>query len=110
MTNGAGIDDDAGSTVTTATWSASKIAGEIAGAIAALVDDAPTALDTLKELADALEDNDDVVQGLVTAVGNRVRFDTAQTLTTAQQNTACSNIGVGNPETDLVAAYNTAKT
>ena len=109
VTSGAGIDDDAGSDVTTATWSASKISAEIAAAISALVDDAPTALDTLKELADALGDSEDAISGLVTAVGNRVRFDSAQTLTTSQQNTACSNIGVGNPETDFVAVYTTAK-
>jgi len=38
-----------------------------------------------------------------------VRFDAAQTLTVAQQLTACTNIGIGNPAVDLVAVYTTAR-
>lgn len=37
-----------------------------------LVDGAPEALDTLKEVADALAKNDDVVEALNTAIGNKV--------------------------------------
>lgn len=39
-------------------------------AISALVDQAPTALDTLKELADALGNSDDAIAALVTTVDN----------------------------------------
>jgi hypothetical protein len=39
-------------------------------AISALVNEAPTALDTLKELADALGDSDDAIAALVTTVDN----------------------------------------
>jgi len=42
-------------------------------------------------------------------LGNRVRYDAPQTLTTAQQLQACTNIGVGNPERDFVTDYTTAK-
>ncbi len=104
---GAAIDDEA--TTDATTWSSEKIAGEISVAIDALINGAPGALDTLKELADALTDQDDAVSGLVTAVGNRVRFDAAQSLSGGEQAQACANIGVGNPETDLAAAYASAK-
>lgn len=94
---------------TTKTWSINKIKSEISASISALVNGAPEALDTLKELADLLSSNDSAITSLVTAVSNRVRFDAAQTLTTEQQAQACTNIGIGNPETDLAAAYATAK-
>lgn len=42
---------------------------DITAAINALVDGAPTALDTLKELADALADSDDALAALVLAIG-----------------------------------------
>jgi hypothetical protein len=110
---GAAIDDDV--TAIDTTWSSSKIANEVTAAINALVDGAPTALDTLKEIADLLEDQENAVGGLVAAVGNRVRFDAAQSLTGPQQDQARTNIGaasaaaVGDTEVDLVAIYNAAK-
>jgi len=70
---------------------------------------AGAAFDTLKELQDALADEDSVVNSLLAAMANRVRYDAPQTLTTAQQAQACVNIGVGDPEIDLVAIYTAAK-
>jgi len=70
---------------------------------------AGAAFDTLKELQDALADEDTVVNSLLAAMANRVRYDAPQTLTTAQQAQACVNIGVGDPEIDLVAIYTAAK-
>lgn len=125
-----------GTTATTTTWSSSKTAAQIAALIndtptsgtgitysatktialieAAklavkneLTNGAGTALDTLKELADALGGDANFAATINTALGNRLRYDAAQTLTTAQQLQACTNIGVGNPEVDLVAAFNT---
>jgi hypothetical protein len=76
----------------------------------------PAALDTLDELAAALADDANFAATTTTALGNRVRHDTAaQGLTTTQQANARTNIDVysktevGNPETDLVALYTTAK-
>lgn len=104
---GAAIND--GTVSTGSVWSSSKTSSEISAAISALIDGAPTALDTLKEIADMLSDQDSAVSGLITAVGNRIRFDAAQTLTGPQQLQACENIGVGDPEVDLVAAYEAAR-
>lgn len=77
----------------------------------------PAALDTLDELAAALADDANFAATTTTALGNRVRVDTAaQGLTALQQENARTNIDVysktemGNPETDLVALYTTAKT
>lgn len=105
--------NDTGTGLTNKTWSISKIQTEIAGActtaINNLVNGAPTALDTLGELAAQLVGDESALNSLISAVGNRVRFDSAQTLTTAQQIQACQNIGIGDPTTDLAAAYATAK-
>lgn len=105
--------NDAGTGLINKTWSISKIQSEITSActaaINALVNGAPTALDTLGELATQLATDESALNSLITAVGNRVRFDSAQTLTTAQQIQACQNIGIGDPTTDLAAAYATAK-
>lgn len=96
-------------TNTTNTWSSTRIGQQVTNAIAALVGSAPTALDTLQELATELQEQDTAAAALVTAVANRVRFDAAQTLTAPQQLQACQNIGVGNPEQDLVTIYTNAR-
>lgn len=77
-----------------------------------LIGAAPAALDTLKELADALGDDPAFATTMTTALGNRVRVDTAaQGLTTTQQANARTNIDVyskaeiGDPTTDFVATF-----
>lgn len=76
----------------------------------------PAALDTLDELAAALADDASFSATVTTALGNRVRVDTAaQGLDSTQKSNARTNIDVysktelGDPETDLAAAYATAK-
>lgn len=75
-------------------WSSSKTSTEISGAVAALVASAPGTLDTLNELAAALGDDPDFATTISTALGNRVRTDTAsQGLNGTQQANARTNIG-----------------
>lgn len=100
---------DTSTTSTSKTYSIDKINSQINIAISGLVANAPTALDTLNELALAIQSDESGIAGLVTAVGNRIRFDAAQSLTGPQQIQACQNIGIGDPTTDLAAAYATAK-
>jgi len=76
----------------------------------------PAALDTLDELAQSIGDNADFAGATTAALGNRLRIDVSnQALTTAQQVNGQTNLNVyskteiGNPETDLVAVYATAK-
>jgi hypothetical protein len=106
---GAQINDTAPATGTV--YSSSQTEARISAAVAALVGAAPGALDTLSELADALGDDPNAITTLTTAVGNRVRFDAAQSLTGTQQTQARTNIGaisaadVGDPNTDFVATF-----
>ncbi|SMB85757.1 hypothetical protein [Deinococcus hopiensis] len=96
------------------TYSSQKTEARISAAISALVNGAPTALDTLKELVDQLAADESGLAALTTAVGNRVRFDAAQVLTAGQQAQARDNIGaqaaaaIGDTERDLVADFNAA--
>jgi len=110
---GAQIDDSAGDGDTLVTWSADKIFDSIEAAKQAvtdsLVDGAGAALDTLNELAAALGDDPNFATTIAGELSNRVRYDAVQTLTTAQKLQACSNIGIGDPETDLTASYTAAR-
>lgn len=102
---GAGAINDA-SFATDETWSASKITAAIAAAKSELVNGAGATLDTLNELATALGNDSNFAATVTTALGNRIRYDAAQTLTTPQITQACANLGLGEPNTDLVATFN----
>lgn len=107
----AGILDSAGAGDTTHTWSADKIITAISAAKADLINGAPAAYDTLLEIANELSTNGGAITGLLTAVGNRVAFDQAQTLTAPQKAQAISNIGaisaadVGDVTTNFVTTF-----
>ena len=63
--------------------------------VAGLVDSAPAALNTLNELAAALGDDASFSTTTSTALGNRLRVDTAsQSLTSTQQSNALTNLGI----------------
>lgn len=104
---GVTINDTTASTTTT--FSGTSIVNRINAAVAALVNSSPAALDTLRELATALGDDPNFAATINTALGNRVRYDAAQTLTVAQQRQASQNIGVGDPETNFTTVYTTAR-
>lgn len=110
---GAVINDTAGDGDDTVTWSANKIFDTIESAKLAvkndLVSGASAALDTLSELAAALGDDPNFATTIATDLGNRVRYDAAQTLTAGQKTQACANIGIGEPDTNFVTTYTTAK-
>ena len=96
-------------TNTSATWSSQKINTAITSAVSALVSGAGTTLDTLKELADALGNDANFSTTIATQMGKRVRVDAPQTFTVIEQAQGCANLGIGNPDTDFVVVYNTAK-
>ena len=93
----------------TTTWSSTKIKESITTAISELVNGSDSALDTLKELADALGNDVNFAATLAEQMGKRVRVDESQMFSTSEQLTACTNIGIGNPDTDLLAVYIAAK-
>lgn len=67
---------------------------DIATAIAALVASSPAALDTLDELAAALGDDPNFAATTIDALGNRLRLDASQTLTTGQKTQGQTNLGI----------------
>ena len=90
-----GIDDAV--TAAGSTWSSNKIASELSTALSNLATGAPGLLDTLDEIAAALEDNPDVIAAL-------------RTLITANA-TAISTLAtnVGDTNADFVATYTAAR-
>ncbi|UQN05440.1 hypothetical protein [Deinococcus sp. QL22] len=99
---------------TTTSYSSSKTDQQIQAAITALVDGADPALNTLKELAQALAADQSGIAALVTALEKRVRFDAAQVLTAPEQAQARTNMGaasaaaIGDTERNLVADFEAA--
>ena len=96
-TAGAAIDDAAVAAGTT--WSSSKITTQINASITALINGAPSASDTLKELADQ-------ITALAQADAGLLSFAQPQTLSSQQKTQGCANLGIGEPETDFVATFN----
>ena len=66
---------------------------DVDAAISALVDSTPATLNTLDELASALGDDANFATTTSNALGNRVRFDASQSLSSTQKTQARSNIG-----------------
>lgn len=113
--SGAATINDQASASGAATWSINKIVNELQATAAAVRDQilggAGAAFDTLTELQALLEGDAAELAALSAAIGNRVRFDAAQALTSDQKAQARTNIGaaaaadVGDPDQDLVAAF-----
>lgn len=87
----ASLIDDA-TTDTDTTWSSTKIAQSIADGIAGLVDGAPDALNTLNELAAALNDAPDALQGVLDILAKVVRVDQVQAFSAAEKAQGRANI------------------
>lgn len=92
------INDAAMATGTT--WSSTKIQAQITAAVAALINGAPGAQDTLAELAAQ-------ITALAQADGGLLSFTQAQTLNAANQLQACTNLGIGDPAHNYVTAIET---
>lgn len=94
--------------------STSEMNAAISTAVNGIVDGAPAAFDTLKEISTYISENDTAVGGITTALANRVRVDAAQTFTEPEKLQARNNIDVyskteiGNPETNLVSVFEAA--
>lgn len=103
-------------------YSSQKVDAQIAAAKSQILGDAPSeALDTLRELGDALDSNESAVSAITTALGKRVAVDSAQTFTGPEQTQARTNIGavstaaltalsdsIGSTSTNFVTAFETA--
>ena len=120
------INDAAGNGDVNVTWSADKIHDEIVAAVTAAKNDllggAGAALDTLKELADALNNDASYATNIAAMLTKRLAVDDVQVFTNAEKLQGRENIGaaadtelqqlktdLGNVDEDLVALYTTAK-
>lgn len=86
-------------TSTTTLWSSSKVNTEITSSINAVLDGAPAALDTLNELAAAINDNASYASTVTAALATKANSSDVYTRTE-----------LGNPETNLVTLFETAIT
>jgi hypothetical protein len=94
-------------TSTTSTFSSSKITANISAAIAAVIDSAPAAFDTLKEIATYIASDQNVTTTLITGLSKRVAVDSAQTFTAAEKTQGRANIGAASVA-DTTAAFSAA--
>lgn len=95
-----------GTTSTTTSWSSTKVTSYVASQVATVLGGASAAYDTLQEIQALMVADDTETTGILTSLSNRIRFDAAQVLTTPQQLQGCTNIGVGDPETNFVTVFN----
>ena len=94
---GGAINDSA--TNLTETWSSSKINSDIQAAVNGIIDGAPGALDTLNELAAAINDNASYAAAVTSALA--AKANTADLYTQAQ---------LGDPTTEYVTGFESALT
>ena len=98
-----------GQTAADKTWSSNKILSEITTKCNevknALLGGAGDAYDTLKELADLITDNKELIDSLQELAGAHIRYDAAQKLSPGQKLQARSNIGAAD-----YAEYKATKT
>ena len=91
-----------------ATLTGSQLATE-SWVLSQVVDSAPSTLNTLNELAAALGDDANYSTTISTALGNRLRVDTAsQGLNGTQQSNGRTNLGLGTAATFASTAFATA--
>jgi hypothetical protein len=106
------------------TWSSTKISSYVSTQLTNVIGAAPTSLDTLKELADAINDDASFAATMTASLGNRIRTDAAQSYTGAQVTQGQANLvalgmataasvttlsnSVGDPTTDFAATFTTA--
>ena len=91
---GGGVTINDAATNTTQTWSSQKSTDYVAAQIAAVINAAPSALDTLDELAAALGDDANFASTVTTALGKRVRVDAAQSFTAPEKAQGLANLGI----------------
>lgn len=105
---GGGVTINDAATNTTQTWSSQKSTDYVAAQIAAVINAAPAALDTLDELAAALGDDANFASTVTTALGKRVRVDAAQSFTAPEKAQGLANLGIVASTVDFAANFNTA--
>lgn len=110
QSNAVNISDD--TTSANSTWSSNKINNMLSVAantvLTGILDSAPETLNTLKELASALNDDANYATTVATQMGNRLRFDETQVLESEQKTQALSNLGLQISTKDFAQTFKTA--
>lgn len=93
--------------------SPSDVDNKIQTAIAALKteimgDNVPAALDTLKEIAAAIQADQTATSAMATAIADRIKLDSVQQLTVQQKQNVETTLNLGNTGVDLVSVFNQA--
>ncbi len=93
--------------------SSSDVDNKIRTAIAGLKteimgDDVPAALDTLKEIATAIQNDQTATAAMATAIADRIKLDSVQQLTAQQKQNVETTLNLGNTGVDLVSVFNQA--
>lgn len=93
--------------------SSSDVDNKIQTAIAALKteimgDNVPAALDTLKEIAAAIQADQTATSAMATAIADRIKLDSVQQLTVQQKQNVETTLNLGNTGVDLVSVFNQA--
>lgn len=105
--SGAGAIND-GATGSGTTWSSTQITAHVTSRLNTLLNGAGAAYDTFAELQALIETDVSGIAALTTAVGNRIRYDAAQSLTAPQQAQAQANLGIVRSTADLATAFENA--
>lgn len=86
-----------------------KIQTAIAGLKTEIMgDNVPAALDTLKEIADAIQNDQTATSAMATAIADRIKLDSVQQLTVQQKQNVETTLNLGNTGVDLVSVFNQA--
>lgn len=111
------INDAAIAGVVNKTYSVDKILSLISSLKTEILGGIPAStLDTIKEIADWIANDETITSGVIASIGKRVAVDSSQSFTDAERLQGRANIGaqeaaaIGDTNTDLVALYTTAKT
>ena len=93
--------------------SSSAVDNKIQTAIAGLKteimgDNVPAALDTLKEIATAIQNDQTATAAMATAIADRIKLDSVQQLTAQQKQNVETTLNLGNTGVDLVSVFNQA--
>ena len=86
-----------------------KIQTAIAGLKTEIMgDNVPAALDTLKEIATAIQNDQTATAAMATAIADRIKLDSVQQLTAQQKQNVETTLNLGNTGVDLVSVFNQA--
>lgn len=86
-----------------------KIQTAIAGLKTEIMgDNVPAALDTLKEIATAIQNDQTATSAMATAIADRIKLDSVQQLTVQQKQNVETTLNLGNTGVDLVSVFNQA--